>query len=147
VRDTPVASRFELSGFPLKNIDAFPRPDAAETLPRLRAHRRTRLEREGDSGGVGSTRRGLDPRPIAVRDFTKYTISTLPVKARDAVSAALAAEAVTLQMSVPGQTRHFDRAPITSGHPLPAQPVDATQALNLSAGVSNCKVSRGRSFS
>jgi hypothetical protein len=30
---------------------------------------------------------------------------------------------------------------------LPAQRVDATQALNLSAGVSNCKVSRGRSFS
>jgi hypothetical protein len=30
---------------------------------------------------------------------------------------------------------------------LLAQPVDATQALNLSAGVSNCKVSRGRSFS
>jgi hypothetical protein len=33
-----------------------------------------------------------------------------------------------------------------SAFPLPAQPVDATQALNLSAGVSNCKVSRGRSF-
>jgi hypothetical protein len=33
-----------------------------------------------------------------------------------------------------------------SAVPLPAQPVDATQALNLSAGVSNCKVSRGRSF-
>ena len=30
---------------------------------------------------------------------------------------------------------------------LPAQPVDATQALNLSAGVSNSKVFRGRSFS
>ena len=30
---------------------------------------------------------------------------------------------------------------------VPAQPVDATQALNLSAGVSNCKVSRGRSLS
>jgi hypothetical protein len=30
---------------------------------------------------------------------------------------------------------------------LPAQPVDATQALNLSAGVSNCKVSRGLSLS
>ena len=30
---------------------------------------------------------------------------------------------------------------------LPAQPVDATQALNLSAGVSNSKVSRGRSLS
>jgi hypothetical protein len=30
---------------------------------------------------------------------------------------------------------------------LPAQPVDATQALDLSAGVSNAKVLRGRSFS
>jgi hypothetical protein len=30
---------------------------------------------------------------------------------------------------------------------LPAQLVDATQALNLSAGVSNAKVLRGRSFS
>ena len=30
---------------------------------------------------------------------------------------------------------------------MPAQPVDATPALNLSAGVSNCKVSRGRSLS
>ena len=30
---------------------------------------------------------------------------------------------------------------------LQAQPIDATQALNLSAGVSNCKVSRGHSFS
>jgi hypothetical protein len=30
---------------------------------------------------------------------------------------------------------------------LPAQPVDATQALNFSAGVSNRKVFRGRSLS
>ena len=30
---------------------------------------------------------------------------------------------------------------------LPAQPVDATQVLNLSAGVSNAKVFRGRSLS
>jgi hypothetical protein len=30
---------------------------------------------------------------------------------------------------------------------MPAQPVDATQALNLSAGVSNARVLRGRSFS
>jgi hypothetical protein len=30
---------------------------------------------------------------------------------------------------------------------LPAQPIDATQALNLSAGVSNSRVLRGRSFS
>jgi hypothetical protein len=29
---------------------------------------------------------------------------------------------------------------------VPAQPVHATQALNLSAGISNCKVSRGRSL-
>ena len=34
-----------------------------------------------------------------------------------------------------------------AGLGVSAQPVDATQALNLSAGVSNCKVSRGRSFS
>src|ERR1700692_2058499 len=36
---------------------------------------------------------------------------------------------------------------LMSVHRLSAQPVDATQALNLSGGVSNCKVSRGRSFS
>src|ERR1700686_1443926 len=36
---------------------------------------------------------------------------------------------------------------MSSGLALLAQPVDATQALNLSAGVSNCKVSRGRSLS
>jgi hypothetical protein len=29
---------------------------------------------------------------------------------------------------------------------VPAQPVDATQALNLSAGVSNCKVSSRATF-
>jgi hypothetical protein len=49
-----------------------------------------------------------------------------------------------LGQSLPG------RAASNSGHvryARPAQPVDATQALNLSAGVSNCKVSRGRSLS
>src|SRR5882724_13436825 len=45
-------------------------------------HRRNRLERESVPGGVGSTRRGLDPGPIAVRDFNRYTKSTLPIKAR-----------------------------------------------------------------
>jgi hypothetical protein len=45
--------------------------------------------------------------------------------------------------AVPGTLDDFDLAVL----PLPAQPVAATQALNLSAGVSNCKVSRGRSFS
>src|ERR1700692_4297809 len=38
-----------------------------------------------------------------------------------------------------GQSRHFGYVPVNSGLHLPAQPVDATQALNLSAGVSNCK--------
>src|SRR5258705_8492359 len=46
-----------------------------------------------------------------------------------------------------GQNRKLARLNGMSGLPLPAQPVDATQALNLSAGVSNCKVSRGRSLS
>jgi hypothetical protein len=34
-----------------------------------------------------------------------------------------------------------------SGFGVSAQPVDATQALNLSAGVSNVKILRGRSLS
>jgi hypothetical protein len=46
-----------------------------------------------------------------------------------------------------GHSQTFAGSDGTSGLPLPAQPVDATQALNLSAGVSNCKVSRGRSLS
>src|SRR6202140_2762333 len=45
-----------------------------------------------------------------------------------------------------GQSRHFGCVPVTSGLHLPAQPVDATQALNLSAGVSNCMFARGRLF-
>ena len=40
----------------------------------------------------------------------------------------------------------FDRIPNVPNN-LPPQPVDATQALNLSAGVSNPNVLRGRSFS
>src|ERR1700720_2438036 len=43
------------------------------------------------------------------------------------------------------QTTHNVR--LASAMRVPAKPVDATQALNLSAGVSNCKVSRGRSLS
>ena len=42
---------------------------------------------------------------------------------------------------------NFRAIKVLSIFELSAQPVDATQALNLSAGVSNCKVSRGRSFS
>jgi hypothetical protein len=46
-----------------------------------------------------------------------------------------------------GKLRNTQHEQMSSVVPLPAQPVDARQALNLSAGVSNCKVSRGRSFS
>ena len=38
----------------------------------------------------------------------------------------------------------YDAGP---SYALPPQPIDATQALNLSAGVSNSDVLRGRSFS
>ena len=38
------------------------------------------------------------------------------------------------------QSRRFRPVRATSALPLPAQPVDATQALNLAAGVSNFKV-------
>jgi len=56
-------------------------------------------------------------------------------------------EFVAAHESVCG-TKRTCRAELTmSVDGVPAQPVDATQALNLSAGVSNCKVSRGRSFS
>src|SRR5712691_2298007 len=41
--------------------------------------------------------------------------------------------------------RDFD--PSYDRYGLPAQPVDATQALNFSAGVSNPRVLRGRSLS
>ena len=44
----------------------------------------------------------------------------------------------------PGHGAVVGRRPLLK---VPDQPVDATRALNLSAGVSNCKVSRGRSFS
>src|ERR1700692_4181658 len=49
--------------------------------------------------------------------------------------------------SASGQTRKWRAVRGESALTLPAQRVDATRALNLSAGVSNCKVSRGRSFS
>jgi hypothetical protein len=51
------------------------------------------------------------------------------------------------QMSRMGQKATSPQLSGMSALLLPAQPVDATQALNLSAGVSNCKVSRGRSLS
>jgi hypothetical protein len=42
---------------------------------------------------------------------------------------------------------HSASGPTFVRYALPAQPVDATQALNLSAGVSNPSVSRGPSLS
>jgi hypothetical protein len=49
--------------------------------------------------------------------------------------------------SVIGTKRKCRSIRTMSVYEVPAQPVDTTQALNLSAGVSNCKVSRGRSLS
>jgi len=46
-----------------------------------------------------------------------------------------------------GPERTCRRLVLMSAFRVPVQPVDATQALNLSAAVSNYKVSRGRSFS
>jgi hypothetical protein len=56
-------------------------------------------------------------------------------------------EAVAIAEHLHDGSRTADVSFEMSGPLVPAQPVDATQALNLSAGVSNCKVSRGRSFS
>ncbi len=50
-------------------------------------------------------------------------------------------------MSALGQKRSFVTDQPDVRFALPAQPIDATQALNLSAGVSNAKVLRGRSLS
>jgi hypothetical protein len=46
-----------------------------------------------------------------------------------------------------GPSRHFAAVQEFGRFRMSAQPVDATQALNLSAGVSNVKVLRGRSLS
>src|SRR6266850_901968 len=58
---------------------------------------------------------------------------------------------IAKQSNLPPDPRSHYRTcrwtPKMSVYWVPAQPVDAKQALNLSAGVSNCKVSRGRSFS
>ena len=50
-------------------------------------------------------------------------------------------------MSALGPGADICSAPAHVRFGLPAQPIDATHALNLSAGVSNLKVLRGRSLS
>lgn len=50
-------------------------------------------------------------------------------------------------MSLIGPERRLLRDSNTSGIRVPAQVVDATQALNRSAGVANRRVLRGRSLS
>jgi hypothetical protein len=47
-------------------------------------------------------------------------------------------------MAISGRQQY---PPITTVVTLPPQPIDATQALNLSAGVSKPSVLRGRSLS
>ena len=52
---------------------------------------------------------------------------------------AVGAQPVGISADRVERQRHFAEKH-SLGYPQPAQPVDATQALNLSAGVSNCKV-------
>jgi len=54
---------------------------------------------------------------------------------------------IASQMSASGQERTSSGTSGMSAFGVPPQPVDATHALNLSAGVSNPSVLRGRSFS
>ena len=56
------------------------------------------------------------------------------------------AQPLPSETSIAVRQRRNETGPVSASE-VPAQPVDATQALNLSAGVSNCKVSRGRSLS
>jgi hypothetical protein len=58
--------------------------------------------------------------------------------------AATSASAEEKKKGAPPQSR---QSSVMFAIDLPAQPVDATHALNLSAGVSNCKGSRGRLLS
>src|SRR6476661_1359103 len=54
---------------------------------------------------------------------------------------------ISTRLPLLGRADEGDRIGSDVRNWLPAQPVDATQALNLSAGVSYFKVSRGRSLS
>jgi len=60
---------------------------------------------------------------------------------------ALPLVALGQQAGRPAERRHGASHQRVSAFEVPAQPVDSPPALTLSAGVSNCKVSRGRSFS
>src|SRR5713226_24367 len=76
------------------------------------------------------------------REWTKEDLRELKRYARQKPPATTIAKsmkrtAITLRLSLGRPVRKW----------MPAQPVDATQALNLSAGVSNAMVLRGRSFS
>jgi hypothetical protein len=71
-----------------------------------------------------------------------FCFALLALDEREGQANQPASDAIRLDVSV-GSKATFEEGPVLA---LPAQPVDATQALNLSAGVSNCKVSRGRSL-
>src|SRR5229473_7155301 len=95
---------------------------------------------------AGSSRTGRFP---ASGSRTKLHAFTHGTSCMAALTQACAREESPCQLGAI-HTWHFsDLAPCQTWvrYALPAQSVDATQTLNLSAGVSNCKVSRGRSFS
>ena len=76
-----------------------------------------------------------------LRELKRYARQKPPAttiaKSMKRTVAAVKRKAITLRLSLGRPVRKW----------MPAQPVDATQALNLSAGVSNAMVLRGRSFS
>ena len=71
-----------------------------------------------------------------VRAFTSRDSCTLP---------AVRCSKASQQTVAVGQTATWRKDRVMSVLALLAQPVDATQALNLSAGVANAKVLRGHS--
>ncbi len=83
--------------------------------------------------------------PVAARNLNYHVeaVGTAAIRLIDGSSHSTVRQGI----AVSGTFRTSLDARVKSVVRMPAQPVDATQALNLSAGVSNCKVSRGRSFS
>ena len=93
---------------------------------------------------------GLGPLQIAPASPTSFPLS-MSLLAQSGIEQTREPDTGFLQLNLgfldPPDERTPPRRRRLSAFEVPAQPVDATQALNLSAGVSNCKVCRGRSLS
>ena len=87
----------------------------------------------------------LRPQPQTVPASISAKSSIKP--SRPAGGLVLHGTEVPQQTDAVGQSLPKRDVRVTSVHPLPAQVVDATQALNRSAGVANPRDLRGRSLS